>query len=124
MKPFKEYEVISTFLVNNYTLWTTELIDGSPVSWRGGETVPPYDEKATPPPRHYDVKVNFSRADVNDSVLVNALLSWNTTGGKRFFLGLIKVCLNSDPNVCGFPQRFSQATFSSVFQKPITYFDK
>lgn len=64
----------------NYTIWSTELKDGSPVKWRRGDTLPPHDRLMAQENKTYEIK-KFFHPTVDPSVL-DGRFTWNTSGGK------------------------------------------
>ncbi|KAJ8718079.1 hypothetical protein PYW07_006009 [Mythimna separata] len=89
LEPNQEQGVIRTTPKRSYTLWSTELKEGSPGVWQGGARVPDYDESKVPPQKGYTIKhlvpnVNGSR--------VLAKFTWNTNGECDIWFDVINSC--------------------------------
>lgn len=76
----------------NYTLWSTEMIKGSPIYWKRGDKVSLYIE---PEHKEYDVDVKFLKHKVDDNISWDALVTWNSRGDDDLCFDIVNFCPES-----------------------------
>uniref|UniRef100_A0A2A4JQG1 receptor protein-tyrosine kinase n=1 Tax=Heliothis virescens TaxID=7102 RepID=A0A2A4JQG1_HELVI len=91
IEPYEEYGQISTTPQRNYTIWSTELKDGSPILWHGGYKAPSYNTSIEH--RTYDIKP-FFHSKKQDSA-VTGRFSWNSTGDLDGCFDVANTCLKT-----------------------------
>ncbi|XP_075981542.1 tyrosine-protein kinase receptor torso-like [Anticarsia gemmatalis] len=96
IEPLMEYGDVSTTPISNYTLWSTELVNGTPRTWQGGDLVPLYNESALPKHQEYEVKVDFRKELVNSTTLMAGVLTWSPRDENDVCFDVSNLCDNSE----------------------------
>ncbi|KAJ8717423.1 hypothetical protein PYW08_005822 [Mythimna loreyi] len=90
LDPNENQGVVYTTPKRSYTLWSTELEQGSPVAWQGGDKVPDYDATTVPPHKRYTIKPRLLRSLKGPGVL--ARFTWNTSGECDIWFDVVNTC--------------------------------
>ncbi|XP_050550733.1 tyrosine-protein kinase receptor torso isoform X2 [Spodoptera frugiperda] len=94
IEPWGEFEEMPITPQVNYTIWSTELKDGSPVKWRRGDTLPPHDRLMAQENKTYEIK-KFFHPTVDPSVL-DGRFTWNTSGDADVCFDVLNFCGKSN----------------------------
>ncbi|CAH0696042.1 unnamed protein product [Spodoptera exigua] len=91
IEPWSEFEEIAVTPQVNYTLWSTELKEGSPIMWRRGETFPRHDVVQVN--KTYEIKKDFHPNE--DPSVLDGRFTWNTNGDADVCFDVVNSCEKS-----------------------------
>ncbi|KAF9422319.1 hypothetical protein HW555_001909 [Spodoptera exigua] len=91
IEPWSEFEEIAVTPQVNYTLWSTELKEGSPIMWRRGETFPRHDVVQVN--KTYVIKKDFHPNE--DPSVLDGRFTWNTNGDADLCFDVVNSCEKS-----------------------------